>query len=778
MDESARFVGRPIRRREDPRLLAGQGIYVADLTLPGMLHAAILRSPHAHARIRRIDGAEAARAPGVLFVGTAADLGPAARPLPLLNPAPTLRPRMPTALAAGSVRYVGEPVAVVVAADRYAAEDALDLIRVEYEALPAVADAARALEPGAPRVHDDLDSNLAARTVQTIGDVEPGFRAADLVVRERLAISRGGGGMLETRGVLAAWDPRARKLQVWSSTQAPHLIRRVLTQMLELPDHQVRVAVPEVGGGFGAKLVCYPEDVLIPWLALRLRRPVKWVEDRREDLLSTVQEREQYHQVEVAVRRDGTVLALRNRFVCDAGAYVPWGLVVSTLTATTLGPYKFPAYQVEALVAYTHRVPVSVIRGAGRPQATFLFERAMDRVAEAVGLDPAEVRRRNFIRPHEFPYRLGLIYRDGTEMAYDNGDYPAALDRALLMAGHAGFRERQRAALARGRRIGIGISCQVEGTGLGPFESATVRVDGLGKVHVATGACPQGQAHETTLAQVAADELGIPPDDVAVTTGDTDAVGFGIGTFASRTGAVASGAVVGACRLVREKAVAAAAHLLEAARDDLVWDRGRVLVRGAPSRAVTLGEAAGFLAGIPGRALPADLEAGLQATHHFRPAGLTYSNAAAVAVVEVDVETGAVRIEGIHVVHDCGRLINPMVVDGQIQGGVAHGVSNALFEEVPYDAAGQPLAATFMDYLIPTAAEVPPVEIAHMETPSPLNPAGVKGAGEGGAIVAPAAIAAAIEDALRPLGVRITALPLPPERLRRLIAAAQTAPSR
>jgi carbon-monoxide dehydrogenase large subunit len=773
MDESARFVGRPIRRREDPRLLAGQGAYVGDMALPGMAHAAVLRSPHAHARIRGIDAAEASRAPGVLLVGTAADLGPAARPLPLLNPAPGLRPRMPTALAVDTVRYVGEPVAVVVAADRYAAEDALELIRVEYEELPAVADAARALEPGAPRVHDNLDSNLAARTVQTIGDVGPGFRAADLVVRERLAISRGGGGMLETRGVLAAWDARARRLQVWSSTQAPHLIRRVLTQMLALPDHAVRVAVPEVGGGFGAKLVCYPEDVLIPWLALRLRRPVKWLEDRREDLLSTVQEREQYHEVEVAVRRDGTVLALRNRFVCDAGAYVPWGLVVPTLTATTLGPYKFPAYQVEALVAYTHRVPVSVIRGAGRPQATFLFERAMDRVAEAVGLDPAEVRRRNFIQPHEFPYRLGLIYRDGTEMTYDNGDYPAALDRALIMAGYETFRGRQRAARDRGRWIGIGISCQVEGTGLGPFESATVRVDALGKVHVATGACPQGQGHETTLAQVVADELGIPPDDVAVTTGDTDAVGFGIGTFASRTGAVASGAVVGACRLVREKAVAAAAHLLEAARDDLVWDRGRALVRGAPSRAVTLGEAAGFLAGIPGRALPPDVEAGLQATHHFRPASLTYSNAAAVAVVEVDVETGAVRIERIFVVHDCGRLINPMVVEGQIQGGVAHGVSNTLFEEVPYDAAGQPLAATFMDYLIPTAAEVPPLEIAHMETPSPLNPAGVKGAGEGGAIVAPAAIAAAIEDALRPLGVRITSLPLPPERLRRLIAAVQ-----
>jgi CO/xanthine dehydrogenase Mo-binding subunit len=680
---------------------------------------------------------------------------------------------MPVALASGKVRYVGEPVAVVVAIDRYAAEDALERIRVDYQELPAVVDAARALEPGAPQVHDDLDSNLAARTVQTIGDVEPALRAADLVVRERLTISRGGGAMIETRGLVAAWDARARKLQVWASTQAPHLIRRVLAQMLGMADHEIRVAVPEVGGGFGAKLVCYPEDVLIPWLARRLGRPVKWVEDRREDLLSTVQEREQYHEVEVAARRDGTLLALRDRFVCDAGAYTPWGTVVPTLTATTLGPYKYPAYLVESLAVYTNRVPVSVIRGAGRPQAAFLFERAMDRVAEALGLDPAEVRRRNFIQPHEFPYRLGLIYRDGTEMTIDNGDYPAGLERALTLANYAGFPARRRAARPAGRYLGIGIACNVEGTGLGPFESARLRVDPWGKVHLVTGACPQGQAHETTLAQVVADELGVSVDDVAVTTGDTDAIGFGIGTFASRTGAVASGAAVGACRIVREKAAAAAAHLLEAAREDLVYAQGRIHVRGAPSRGVTLGEVAAFLAGIPGRALPADVEAGLQATHHFRPAGLTYSNGTAVAVVEVDIETGAVRIDRLCAVHDCGRLINPTVVDGQIQGGMLHGVSNTFYEDVPYSAEGQPLAATFMDYLIPTAAEAPPVEIAHLETPSPLNPAGVKGAGEGGAIFTPAALAAAMEDALRPLGVRITSLPLSPERLRRLIAEAQ-----
>ncbi len=770
---ATRFFGERIKRREDPRLLAGAGRYTADLAPAGALHVAILRSPHAHARIRSIDVSAAHAVPGVALVVTAADMGAAARPMPLLIPNPNLRPRMPSALARETVHHVGEPVAAAVARDRYTAEDAVDRIAVDYEVLPAAADPVAALEPGAPRVHENLDSNLAARLVQSIGDAEAAFRQADLVVRERFALCRGGGASMEGRAVLAHWDAKAGRLSMWSSTQVPHLVRRIAAEMLDLAEHDVHVIAPDVGGGFGAKLVCYPEDVLVPWLARRLGRPVLWVEDRVENLLTSVQEREQVHEAELALRRDGTILAMRDRFLCDAGAYVPWGVVLPTISATTgLGPYKIPHYAVEVQVIYTNRVPTSVIRGAGRPQATFVMDRLVDRAAEALGLDPVEIRFKNFIQPHEFPYKVGLIFRDGSEMVYDNGDYPRGLEAALKMADYIAFRAEQRRLRAQGRYVGLGIACYVEGTGMGPYEGATIHVDAKGKVHVATGACPQGQGHETVLAQVAADELGVPLEDVRVTTGDTDAIGFGIGTFASRTAIVASAAVVTAARQVQEKARALAAHLLEAAREDVVCEGGRYFVRGAPARSLGLAQVAAFAAGRPGMALPAGVEGSLHATHYFHPTGLTYSSGANIAIVEVDPELGDVRILRYLIVHDCGRIINPLLVDGQIHGGVAHGISTTLFELPHFDAAGTPLATTFMDYLIPTAAEVPPFEIEHIETPSPLNPAGVKGAGESGTIPSSAAIGAAVEDALAPLGVRINEFPLPPERLRALIQAA------
>jgi carbon-monoxide dehydrogenase large subunit len=769
---STRFFGERIKRREDPRLLTGAGRFTADLAPAGALHVAILRSPHAHARIRSADVSAARAAAGVALVAAAPDLGPAARPFPLLIPNLNLRPRMPSALARDETHYVGEPVAAVVARDRYAAEDALDLIRVDYEAIPAVADPLMALEPGAPLVHDGLDSNLAARLVQAIGEAEAAFRRADVVIRERFAVCRGGGASMEGRAILAQWDARAGKLSVWSSTQVPHLVRRVIAELLDLPEHDIRVAAPDVGGAFGAKLICYSEDVLVPWLALRVGRPVLWVEDRVENLLTSVQEREQVHEAELALRRDGTILGLRDRFVCDTGAFVPWGVVFPTITATTgLGPYRIPHYRVEVQVVYTNRVPVSVIRGAGRPQATFVMDRLVDRAAEALGLDPAEIRFKNFIQPHEFPYRVGLVFRDGSEMVYDNGDYPAGLRKVLEMADHRAFRAEQRRLREQGLHVGLGIATYVEGTGMGPFEGATIRVDAKGMVHVATGACPQGQGHETVLAQVCAEELGVPLERVRVTTGDTEAIGFGIGTFASRTAIVASGAVVTAARQVVEKGVALAAHLLEAAREDVVYEAGRFFVRGAPARALSLAEVGGFAAGRPGVALPAGVEGGLYATHYFHPPGLTYSSGAHVAIVEVDPDLGAVRLLRYLIVHDCGRVINPLLVEGQIHGGVVHGISTTLFERPAYDAAAAPLATTFMDYLLPTAAEVPTFEIEHIETPSPLNPAGVKGAGESGTIPSSAAIGAAVEDALAPFGVRINELPLPPERLRALIGA-------
>ena len=766
-----RFVGERIRRREDPRLLTGAGQFVADLPAPGALHVAVLRSPHAHARIRRIDLKEAFRAPGVACAVAAADLGEANAPFPLLVPNPALRAFMPRALAAGVARYVGEPVAAVVAESRYAAEDALERIAVEYEPLPAALDPRAALDPGAPLVHAEAGTNLACRLVQKVGDAEAAFRGAARVFRERLFVSRGGGAALETRGLLAVPEGRDGRLTLWASTQVPHLLRQVLAALLGMAEHTLRVIAPDVGGGFGPKGMAYPEDLLVPWLSLRLGRPVRWVEDRAEDLLSTVQEREQFHDVQVAVRSDGTILAVRDRFLADAGAYVPWGVVVPYLTASTLpGPYKIPNYEVEMTVAYTHRVPVAVVRGAGRPQAVYVMERMMDRVAEGLGLDPAEVRLRNFIQPQEFPYTVGLTFRDGSPLVYDTGDYPACLRKALEMADYRATREAQARLREAGRYVGLGMACYVEGTGLGPFEGASIRVDTQGKVLLVTGACPQGQGHDTTLAQLCAEIVGVPMEDIRVVTGDTEAIPFGVGTFASRVAAVASGAVVTAGRQVREKAIRLAAQLLEAPADEVVLEGGRLHVRGAPGRAVRLGEVAAAALGRPGFTMRQGDEPGLQATSYFHPSASTYSNGANLAIVEVDPQTGATTILRYIVVHDCGRVINPLLVEGQVVGGVAHGIGNALYEDVPFGENGQPLAATFMDYLLPTAAEVPLMEVEHIETPTPLNPAGVKGAGESGTIPAPAAIAAAVEDALRPLGARITSLPLSPEKLRALIA--------
>ncbi len=767
-----RFIGERVRRREDPRLLMGAGRFVADIAAPGALQAALLRSPHAHARIVRLDLAGARRAAGVACAVAAGDLGAANAPFPLLVPNPALKAFMPRGLAAGVVRYVGEPVAAVVAASRYAAEDALERIAVEYEPLPAALDPRQALEAGAPLVHAEAGTNLACRLVQRVGDVGAAFRAAARIFRERLFVSRGGGAAIETRGLLAVPEGGDGRLTVWASTQVPHLLRQVLAQLLGRPEHSLRVIAPDVGGGFGPKAMAYPEDLLVPWLALRLGRPVRWVEDRAEHFLTTVQEREQFHEVEVAVRADGTILGVRDRFLADTGAYVPWGVVVPYLTATTLpGPYKVPNYEVEMTIAYTHRVPVAVVRGAGRPQAVYVMERMMDRVAAGLGLDPAEVRQRNFIRPHEFPYHVGLVFRDGSPLVYDKGDYPACLHKLLEMADYRAFREAQAGLREQGRWVGLGIACYVEGTGLGPFEGASIRVDTQGKVQVVTGACPQGQGHETTLAQLCAETIGVPIEDVGVQTGDTDAIPFGIGTFASRVAAVASGAVVEAGRQVRQKAIRLAAQLLEAPAEDVVLEGGRLFVRGAPGRGLGLAEVAAASLGRPGFTLRPAGEPGLQATHYFHPSAAAYSNGANVAIVEVDPETGAVRVLRYLVVHDCGTVINPLLVEGQVVGGVAHGIGNALFEDAPFGENGQPLATTFMDYLLPTAAEIPLMEVEHIETPTPLNPAGVKGAGESGTIPAPAAIAAAVEDALAPFGVRIASLPLSPEKIRALVAA-------
>jgi aerobic carbon-monoxide dehydrogenase large subunit len=733
---------------------------------------AVLRSPHAHARLVSVDLTRARTQPGVLAALAFGDLRQPQR-LPMLVPHRDLRPQMPYPLAADKVRYVGEPVAVVVAESAYQAEDALEAIEVEYEALPAVVDAEAALEPGAPLLHPDTHDNLAAAVTQTVGDPEAAFAQADAVVGYTFRSGRLSGQPIETRGVAARYE-RSRlgeHLTVWDATQSPHTARRVLAGMLGMPLHAVRVIAPEVGGGFGVKNRFYAEEFLVPYLAREIGRPVRWIEDRREDLLTSYQAREQVHHVEVAARRDGVILGLRDRYVADNGAYSPFGLVVPFNAMTTLpGPYRLLNYRAEMRAAYTNKAPNAPYRAAGRPPAVFVMERVMDLVARHFDLDPVAVRRANLIPRTAFPYRTGLKDRDGSDVVYDSGDYAGCLDDALRQLDLDAFRREQAAARQDGRYLGLGIGCYVESTGRGPFEGATVRVDPSGQVLVLTGAAPQGQSHETTLAQLCADRLGVPIEVVTVVTGDTDAIPLGIGTYASRTAVVAGNAVSVAATQVRDKTLRMAALLLEVSPDDLELTRGEVQVRGAPDRRLSLARVAQVLSAPPPAMLLHDaLEPGLEATHYYHPTDNTYAGGVHLAVVEVDPALGQVQVRRYIVVHDCGTIINPMVLDGQVVGGVAQGLGNALYEEMVYDEAGQPLTTSLADYLLPTAMEVPRIEVLHRCTPSPLNPEGIKGAGEGGTMPVPATIANAIDDALRPFEVTVTRMPLGPSALRDLL---------
>ena len=772
---SRALFGVRVERREDLPLLTGQGSYTDDLKRPGMLHAAVLRSPHAHAKIRSIAVSAARALAGVAAVFTHADLGAAGKEIPLLQPNPLLVARTQLLLAHDEVRYVGEPVAFVVGDDRYVTEDALELIEVAYEPLAVAADAEGALEDGAPLVYPEIANNLASRFTLGFGDATEVFGRADLVLRQRFKTHRGAGQAMECRVVLAEYDRRANRITMWSATQAPHLIGRLASQMLGMEEWQVRVIAPhDVGGGFGPKAIFYPEEGLVPFAARALGRPVKWTEDRHEHFLSTNQERDQYHDAEMALTREGKVLGFRDTVVFDTGAYVPWGIVEPWITATTIpGPYKLSAFQVDMQVVYTHKVPVTPVRGAGRPQAVFVMERMMDLAARELQLDPAEIRQRNFIQPEEMPYPMGLVYRDGAQVTYDSGDYPACLRKAQDLIGYDQFRREQSRARFEGRYIGVGIGAYVEGTGLGPYEGAIVQIESSGKVLVTTGATPQGQGHVTTMAQIAAHELGINVDDVTVITGDTGAIPFGIGTFASRVAVNAGNSIALAAREVREKALTIAANLLEANKDDLELAQGSVFVRGAPARSISLGALALTAAGArPGYTLPPGVQPGLQATHYFSPSQAAYASGTHVITVEVDVRTGDVKILDYAVAHDCGRMINPMIVEGQVQGGVAHGIGNSFYEELIYDNNGQLLTASFMDYLLPTAKEVPTAKIAHMEVVCPLNPLGVKGVGEGGTIPSAAAFAGAVEDALAPFNVTVKEVPLSPEKVRKLLREA------
>ncbi len=792
---TTRRIGARIPRNEDPRLLRGLGCFVDDLHPPGILHAASLRSPHAHARIVRIDATGARRAPGVHLVLTATDLGELNRPSPLLIPHPTLsHPRTQRPLAVDEVRYVGEVVAFVVADSRYVAEDAIALIEVEYEPLAVVTDLATALAPGAPRVHADVPDNRAARFRQTVGDADGVLAHAHRVLRERLTIERSCGSPIEGRGVVAEWDARRRVLKVWDSTQAPLPIRNGLAGLFGLPEFSVEVVAPDVGGGFGTKIMLfYPEEILVPHAAITLGRPVKWTEDRREHLIAANQERGQIHDVEVAIDETGRILALRDHFVHDTGAYTPYGIVVPIITSTQLpGPYRLKNYTVEFEVAYSNKPAVSPYRGAGRPHGVFVMERVIGLIARDLELEPAEVRRRNFNQPDEFPWDVGLTFQDGGPTRYDSGNYPAGLAMAVDMIGAVDFRQRQSEARRAGRYLGLGLGCYVEGTGIGPYEGAHVRVEPSGKVLVATGLTTQGQGHGTTFAQIAAEALGCDPADVSVVTGDTTKFNWGAGTYASR-GLVTSGnAIHRAATEVREKALHLAAGLLEVSPDDLELADGRARVRGVPGKELTLGALATVANPIryahgkeaaeaalklvkprEGAVLREGEEPGLEARGYYAPPHATFASGCHAAIVEVDLDTGNLTFLRYVVQHDCGTVVNPTIVEGQIRGGVAQGVGGAFYERIVYDADGQPLTATFADFLMPTALEVPEIEIGHMETPSPLNALGIKGVGEAGAIPVPALVAEAIDDALAPLGVRVREMPLHPDRLRQLIAAAR-----
>ena len=770
-------LGKRVRRIEDPALLRGRACFVDDLRFPDLLHAVFVRSGEAHARVRGIDISTAMTVPGVRAVLTLDDLRPHVTrvAMPLAQPSGAIRHVLdPPILADGEVRYVGEPVAAAIADSPYRAEDAAALVEIDYEPLPASIDCRRALEPAAPPAHSALPDNLVAALSMAYGDCDRAFASAAHTVRADMHQNKGLGHAIECRGLLARLDPNDGKLTVWSGTQMPHRAHAVLCDLLDRGEDRLRVIAPDVGGGFGPKFVFYAEEAVVALAACIVGRPVKWIEDRREHFTATTQERDQFWDMEMALDAEGRILGIRGTLIHDHGAYSPYGVNLPYNSATNLlGPYAVPAYSLDIRLAATNKVPVTPVRGAGRPQGTFVMERLLDRAAGLLGIGRTEIRRRNLIGPAAMPYVTPVKNRDGTAMTYDSGDYPATQALALEASEHDAFRARQEALRRDRRYVGIGIGNYVEGTGRGPFESARIRINPSGRVTIATGATAQGQGLKTALAQVCASALGLDPGAVEVTAGDTGTVSLGLGAFASRQAVTAGSSVHVAASALADKALRAAAHMLEAAPDDLELAGGRVRVRGVPDMAVELGEIARALAGQPGYALPGGIEPGMEALGTFTPETVTYCNGCHVAEVEVDVETGAVGILRYTVVHDCGRMINPMIVDGQVIGGAIHGIGSALYERMAFDDAGQPMTVNLGECLMPGACEMPRLDLIHTESPTPLNPLGAKGAGEGGVIPAPAAIAAAVEDALAPFGVLIDDVPIAPDRIAAAVAAAR-----
>jgi len=782
--EASQYIGRPVLRREDRKLLKGRGQFVDDIELPRLAHLAFVRSPHAHARIRAIDTTAARALPGVLGVFTGQDLAGVCKPMRVEVRLPGYRATSRPVLAIDKARFAGDAVAVVVADSRYIAEDGADLVQVDYEPLRAVADLEQALEPDAPLVHDEIGTNVLFRSEFKAGDVDAAFASAHRVLRETFRSTRVAGVPLEGRGVVASWDPGLETLTEWSSTQIPHLLRTALADLLDLAEPRVRVVAPDVGGGFGTKAHVYPEELAAAALTIKLERPVKWIQDRREDLMTSVHSRDHQYRVEVAIDRDGVIQGVRLRLLSGAGAFAsfPFGCTLEPTGGARMmvGPYRIRNYAYEAYAIAAHTCPSGAYRGVAQPTAFFTIEGMMDRIGRALGLDPAEVRFRNLIQPHEFPYVNVVGVR------YETGSYSQALRRALDMIEYEDYRRQQNPSrLQDGKYRGIGICCMTEISGIGSagwaprgvsrvpgFDSAMIKVEPTGHVTAILSAAAQGQGHETTFAQVVADALGVDIEKVTVLEGDTALGLYGTGTFASRSVVATGGAVLKASAPLREKMVRIAAHLLEASPHDIELQNGRASVHGAPGKGVSVREIAETAYSITAARLPAGEEFGLASSAHYDPPPMTFANAAHVVQVAVDARTGRIELEKYAVVHDCGRVVNPMIVEGQIHGGIAQGLGEALMEAMVYDQDGQLQSASLMDYLLPTMADMPRVQVDHLESPSTDTLGGFKGVGEGGVIGSIPALANAVGDALAALGASVTLLPLTPDRVLELIERA------
>lgn len=769
-----RVFHKSILRNEDPQILAGKAQYLDDIELPGMLYAAFKRSDYAHARLKSIDVSEARALPGVIGVYTAEDFGDLVKPGPLQVPPPTAikgatyssRTLMP--IAKDKVRYSGEPVAVVIAESRYIAEDACDYIYPDFEPLDAVIDLEKALQPGATLVHEDLPSNEAAHVVQERGNYAEAAKKADLIIKKKIYVDRVAAVALENRGIVINWDEKAQMMTIWCGTQSPITLRNATASRMGLFENQVRVITPFTGGGFGPKInTSMPDDVLLTELAVRLNRPIKWYEDRRENFLATTSERDQVHYAEIALTKDGKILGFKDVFYHNSGAYDPYMMTVPLNTQThTVSNYNIPNFYTEITMVFSNEMVVTPVRGAGRPQGVFVMERMIDAAARELKMDVAEIRRINLIQPDAYPVSTGIIGQDFVEGVLDSGDYPTALAKVMSMIDYKKFREEiQPKARAEGKHLGIGICTFTEGTGVGPYEGAKITIGGNGKVSVATGVATQGQAHYTSFAQIAAEQLGVAVKDVKVVTGDTGAFAWGAGTFASRGATVAGTAIHLAAVKVKDKALKLASKILETPESELELVGGYVQVADIPGKKISLGELASMANPMRGT-FPPGAEPGLEAVAYYGPPyGATGAGCMAM-ILDVDAETMKPKIERLVIVHDCGISINPMVVEGQVHGGIQMGIGNAFFEKVFYDETGQLLTASFMDYLFPQATDMPPkIEMGHIEIPSPLNPLGIKGVGEAGAIPTPAVFNQALEDALYDTGVEIMESNLSPSKV-------------